>query len=211
MTDSAEKIIFENVTKKYILRDKELTVFENLNLVINPHEFTILIGKSGCGKTTLLRMLMGLEQPTSGRIFIPKEMNIGMMFQEPRLMYWLTVEKNITLGMKKPSGTQVDNVISLVGLDGFKNAFPNQLSGGMQQRVSIARTLIRDTNLLLMDEPFSALDGFTRSSMQNELLRIKKERNLGIIFVTHDINEATLLGERIITIHGGTTEDGIQI
>lgn len=211
MNESRQNIIFENVTKKFKLRDREITVFENLNLLIAPDQFTMLIGKSGCGKTTLLRLLAGLEKPDSGRIIVPQDMHIGMMFQEPRLMYWLTVEKNITLGMHKPEQSAVDRVLSIVGLEGFKNAYPNQLSGGMQQRVSLARTLIRNTNLLLMDEPFSALDGFTRKTMQTELCRIKKDNNLGIIFVTHDINEATLLGERIITIHGGTTEDGIQI
>lgn len=206
-----QKIIFDNVTLKYQLPSRVLTVFENLNLEINPEEFTMLVGKSGCGKTSLLRLLSGLEKPTSGRIIIPENLQLGFVFQESRLMNWLSVEKNISLGLKNPDKSKIKDIISLVGLNGFEKALPHQLSGGMQQRVSLARTLIRDSNLILMDEPFAALDNFTRQSMQQELLKIRSERKIGIIFVTHDINEATFLGERIITVHSGTTGEGLQI
>ncbi len=193
------KIIFDNVSLTFKVHDKEIVVFDKFNLEINPEEITMIIGKSGCGKTTLLKLLANLIKPDSGRIIIPDDLHLGLMFQEPRLMPWLNVEKNIALGLKDVSNTEIKNIIDLVGLSGFEHALPYQLSGGMQQRVSLARTLIRKANLILMDEPFSALDNFTRSAMQKELLRIRKERLLGVIFVTHDINEATLLGDRIIT------------
>ena len=194
------KIIFDNVSLAFNLHGKQIVVFDNFNLEINASELTMIIGKSGCGKTTLLRLLARLLKPDSGKIIIPEDLRIGMMFQEPRLMPWLSIEKNIALGLKKIDKHEIQEIISLVGLSGFEHALPHQLSGGMQQRVSLARTLIRNSNLILMDEPFSALDNFTRSAMQTELIRIRKQKQPGVIFVTHDINEATLLGDRIITL-----------
>jgi sulfonate transport system ATP-binding protein len=198
------KIIFDNVSLSYRLEDKEIVVFDKFNLEISSDELTMIIGKSGCGKTTLLRLLAKLVSPDSGKIIIPEDLKIGMMFQEPRLMPWLNVEKNISLGLKKTDKKEIENIVNLVGLSGFEKALPHQLSGGMQQRVSLARTLIRKSNLVLMDEPFSALDNYTRTAMQQELIRIRKQKQLGCIFVTHDINEATLLGDRIITLGSNT-------
>lgn len=193
-------IKINNVNKSYSIDGQTVKVFDNLNLEFDLSQITVLIGKSGCGKTTLLRLLAGLEKPDSGEIIIPDDIRIGMMFQESRLMPWLTTEKNVVLGMKNPDMNVCKDILRLVGLEGFEKAYPSQLSGGMQQRAALARTLIRDSNLILMDEPFGALDNFTRQAMQQELLKIKDKINAGIIFVTHDMNEATTLGDRIITI-----------
>lgn len=203
-----DNIIFRNVSKTFEIDGRKITVFEDLNLEINPTEITVLIGKSGCGKTTLLRLIAGLEKMTSGEIIIPESLKIGMVFQEARLMPWLTTENNVLLGLKDKRRTNVAEILKLVGLQGFEKAYPSQLSGGMQQRAALARTLIRNSNLILMDEPFGALDAMTRSKMQQELLRVKQETGAGIVFVTHDINEATLLGDRIITIGTNKTITG---
>lgn len=197
-----DKIILKDINKTYTLNDKKVTVFENFSMEFDPGMINVIIGKSGCGKTTLLRMIAGLEKPDSGELIIPEELKVGMVFQEDRLMPWLSCEKNVTLGLKGVDRNAVYSVLETVGLKGFEKAYPSQLSGGMRQRVSLARMLIRDSNLLLMDEPFSALDAFTRKEMQEELLRMRKEMNAGIIFVTHDMNEAMLLGDRIITLGG---------
>lgn len=198
MSDQMIKLI--DVDKKYVVDDHEVIVFDHFNLDINPSEKTVVIGKSGSGKTTLLRLLAGLEKPDKGRIVMPIDLRIGMVFQEPRLMPWLTTEKNVSLGMDNSNKKDVDYILNLVGLKGFEKAYPSQLSGGMKQRVSLARALIRNSNLILMDEPFGALDNFTRNNMQEELLNILKQTKTGIIFVTHDMNEATTIGDRIITI-----------
>ncbi len=196
----SNNIIFKDVDMTFQIDGGTVRVFEKLNLQIDPSEFTVLIGKSGCGKTTLLRLIAGLEQPTGGEIMIPPELKIGTVFQEARLMPWLTCEKNVLLGLKDKSKKDAAEILNLVGLQGFEKAYPSQLSGGMKQRAALARTLIRSSNLLLMDEPFSALDDNTRAALQQELLRIRKETGAGIIFVTHNIEEATTLGDRIITL-----------
>lgn len=195
-----DKIVLKNINKSFVLNDKKVSVFEDFSMEFDPGIINVIIGKSGCGKTTLLRMIAGLEKPDSGEIYIPEELKVGMVFQEDRLMPWLSCEKNVTLGMKGVDKNSVYSVLETVGLKGFEKAYPSQLSGGMRQRVSLARALIRDSNFLLMDEPFSALDAFTRKEMQEELLRVRKKMNAGIIFVTHDMNEAMLLGDRIITL-----------
>lgn len=195
-----EKIVFDRVDMTYKIDGREIRVFEQFDLEIDPSAFTVLIGKSGSGKTTLLRLIAGLETPTAGKLSIPPSLRIGMMFQEARLMPWLTCEKNVLLGLPKDSRKEARDILRLVGLEGFEKAFPYQLSGGMQQRAALARTLMRKANYLLMDEPFGALDAITRKQMQQELLRIRAETNAGILFVTHDIEEATTLGDRIVTI-----------
>lgn len=200
-------IEIEEMDKIYEVGDKRIVVFDKLNLRIDPSEVTVLVGKSGCGKTTLLRLLAGLEKPTSGSITMPEGISSGMVFQEPRLMPWLTCEKNVTLGMKKPDPADTARILKLVGLQGYEKAFSFQLSGGMKQRAALARTLIRKPNLILMDEPFASLDGSARKAMQDELLKIRKETNAGIVFVTHDMSEAFRLGNRILRIENGKTEE----
>ncbi len=197
-----DKIRINNLNMRFSLADRQVEVLKDFNLEIDPKEFTVILGRSGCGKTTLLRLLMKLIEPTTGEIQMPKDINPGLMFQEARLMPWLNCEKNTALGLKDTDPKQISEILELVGLKGFEKAYPHQLSGGMQQRASLARTLIRHSNLILMDEPFAALDSFTRETMQNELLRIRKERNCGVILVTHNIDEALLLADRILLLNG---------
>ncbi len=192
------------LTKTFRIARGEVPVLRGLNLALDPSGITVLVGRSGCGKTTLLRLMAGLLAPTSGRIAMPEGLKTGMVFQEARLMPWLTCEKNVTLGLKRPPPGKARDMLRLVGLEGFAGAYPAQLSGGMQQRAALARTLMRDAGLLLMDEPFAALDSFTRETMQQELLRIRRERGCGVILVTHSIDEALILGERIVLLSGGT-------
>lgn len=199
-------IQLKNIDKVYTVGGREITVFHHLNLSIDPKKITVLTGKSGSGKTTMLRILAGLEQPTGGEIEIPEGLRIGMVFQEPRLMPWLNCEKNVTLGMKKPSKEEREDILRLVGLEGFERAYPSQLSGGMKQRAALARTLIRKPNLILMDEPFSALDDLTKSTMHKELLRIHTETAAGIVFVTHDMAEAFRIGDSVYSLQNNTIE-----
>lgn len=191
--------------KSFRKAGKELPVLQGVDLVLPEKQITVLIGKSGCGKTTLLRILGGLESYDSGQLIRPEGGRIGMVFQQPRLMPWLCVEQNIafsdTAGQLTPG--RVGQLIALTGLTGFEKMKPYQLSGGMQQRVALARALAYDPQWLLMDEPFAALDYFTRMAMQQELLRIQKEAAKGIVFVTHSIEEALTIGNRILLLQGG--------
>ncbi|MBQ7148408.1 MAG: ABC transporter ATP-binding protein [Pseudobutyrivibrio sp.] len=203
------EVHINDVEKVFILENEHLQVLEKTNLTINQGEFVSIVGTSGCGKSTLLKMLIGLEQPTSGNITIgdrvvnTPSVDVGMVFQEARLYPWLTIEKNIEFGLPKgyPKEKKKDLVsyyIELVGLGGFEKAFPAQLSGGMQQRAAIARALVGNPNILLLDEPFGALDAFTRITMQNEVLKIWEKEKRTMILVTHDIDEAIFLSDRII-------------
>lgn len=189
-----------------------LNVLNGVCLSGDTDEITVILGKSGCGKTTLLRILCGLEEQDAGSFSFPGEALPGMVFQEPRLMPWLSVWDNIEFGVPKekrdPKETQ--ELIDVVGLTGFERAKPAQLSGGMQHRAALARTLACRHSMVLMDEPFAALDYFTRAMMQRELLRIHQETGMGIIFVTHNIDEAILLGDRICILSDGRISAGFS-
>lgn len=199
-----DNIQISNLYKSYPIGKEFLEVLKGVNFDIDPRKITVVVGKSGCGKTTLLKLLCGLESPTNGKIVFPEDTRVGMVFQEARLMPWLTCEKNITFGLKKPYDSQrIKKLIQTVGLSGFEKAYPNQLSGGMQQRAALARTLACDCSLILMDEPFAALDYFTRENMQRELLRIRRESSAGVVFVTHSIDEALILGDIIAVMSNG--------
>ncbi|MBS3970737.1 MAG: ABC transporter ATP-binding protein [Clostridia bacterium] len=181
-----------------------------VTLDVAPGEFVSLVGPSGCGKSTLLRMISGLDVPTSGRLYLDGQEILGphyergLMFQDPTLYPWLTVEKNIAIGLEArklhKKREEVREMIKLVGLEGFEQAFPFQLSGGMAQRAAMARALVNHPRVLLLDEPLGALDAFTRMQMQEELLRIWQDRSTTMLFVTHDIDEAVYLSDRIVVM-----------
>jgi NitT/TauT family transport system ATP-binding protein len=200
-------------------------VLEDVDLTIQSGEFFILLGPSGCGKSTLLSMIAGFIEKTSGELIVDQEevnqpgRNRGVVFQQAdsALFPWLTVKGNVEFGlkMKKTSKSireeKSSYFIELVGLKGHEEKFPKELSGGMKQRVQLARVLANDPDILLMDEPFGALDAMTRRTMQTELIRIWKETNKTIIFVTHDIQEALLLGDRIGIMSVGPSSKIIDI
>ncbi|MCI9283240.1 MAG: ATP-binding cassette domain-containing protein [Lachnospiraceae bacterium] len=194
--------------KNYQVSGRCLEVLKGLDLDLADEGITVVLGRSGCGKTTLLRLIAGLETADWGEIAggeMTDPGKIGVIFQEPRLMPWLTVEKNILFGVKKKRQDReaLSYLLALTGLIGFEKARPFQLSGGMQQRVALARALAYEPDFLLMDEPFAALDYFTRTQMQQELLRIHQKENKGILFVTHSIEEALTLGTKIVILENG--------
>lgn len=205
------QVLIDGVSKEFTIDKGNLSVLEDINLSFQQGEFISIVGTSGCGKSTLLKMIIGLEPPTAGQITVAgrvvtkPSVDCGMVFQEARLFPWLTVEDNIEFGItKKFSKSEkkqlVAQHIELVGLHGFEKALPKQLSGGMQQRVSIARALVNKPDVLLLDEPFGALDALTRINMQNEVLKLWEHEKKTMILVTHDIDEAIFLSDRVIVL-----------
>ncbi|WP_117139604.1 ABC transporter ATP-binding protein [Pseudomonas amygdali] len=205
-------VSFKNVRKKFKTTQGDLLALDDFTLDIAEGESIALLGSSGCGKSTLLRMLVGLDTDYEGSICVKGrpvkgiEQERGMVFQEHRLFPWLTVAKNIELGLlndqlsTQERQSKIADHVRLVGLDGFADSYPHQLSGGMAQRVSIARGLVSSPRILLLDEPFGALDANTRTQMQQELLRIRAESRITTILVTHDIEEAIYIADRIILL-----------
>ena len=207
-----------NLTKVFQKSRKEsFCALKDINFEVHEGEFITFVGPSGCGKTTILRILAGLETPTSGLIMFngrtfksgipPKERkHIGFVFQAPNLLEWLTLRKNVEfpleiIGLREEYFLKrVDDVLKLVGLYDFADAYPYELSGGMQQRAGIARALVHDPKILLMDEPFGALDAITREQLNFELLSIWEAQKKTIVFVTHNIGEAVLLSNRVIVM-----------
>ena len=208
----AGTIDIKNLNKQYEVKGKPLKVLDNISLSIKPGEFISIVGSSGCGKSTLLRLLIGLESGYEGEILLDDKrikgtsLDRGIVFQEHRLFPWLTVEQNVGLGLLNAPGTQsakdksVQEHITLVGLKGFEKAYPYQLSGGMSQRVAIARALVNRPEVLLLDEPFGALDALTRTRLQQELQRIWQAEGITAILVTHDVEEAVYLGDRVVVM-----------
>ena len=190
----------------------EVKAIENLNLSIKENEFTVLVGPSGCGKSTLLYMLAGFEKPTSGSILLDNQIikgpgpDRGFVFQDFVLYPWKTVVRNISFGLEIQGFSQKEAIekakqkINLLGLQGFENAYPHTLSGGMKQRVGIARALAYNPKVLLMDEPFGSLDAQTRKLMQEELLRIWNKEKKTVVFVTHSVIEAVFLADRVVVL-----------
>lgn len=205
-------INLKNVRLAYNINNEEHIVINNINIVINKKEFTVILGKSGCGKTSILRIIKGLEQNFSGQVET-NNLKIAYIFQEPRLMSWLNVEDNISFSLDKNkiNKDKINNLIKMVELEKFKKSYPHELSGGMQSRVSIARALAYSPEFLLMDEPFAALDYFTRNNMQEELLKLYKKYNFGVLFVTHSIDEAIKLADRILIMSDGQIKKSISL
>lgn len=219
-----ETLEIRNLNKTFNIVNSELQVLKNININVKYGEFVSIVGESGCGKSTLLKIIAGLSSATEGDVYLKgvkitkPSIQCGMVFQESRLYPWLSVEKNIEFGISKKLPKEekkriVQEHIQLVGLTGFEKALPNQLSGGMQQRVSIARALVNRPNVLLLDEPFGALDALTRINMQNEILRIWESERATMILVTHDIDEAIYLGDRVFVMSRkpGTIKKEIQV
>jgi NitT/TauT family transport system ATP-binding protein len=180
-----------------------------LSAEIEAGAFVSLVGPSGCGKSTVLRLIAGLEQPTRGRVEWPAERAaLGFVFQDPTLMAWASAAKNVALPLELAGVAEAEarerarGALEMVGLAGFADALPRELSGGMRMRVSIARALVAEPNVLLMDEPFSALDEFTRNKLNDDLLRLWSERRFTGIFVTHSVFEAVYLSQRILILSG---------
>lgn len=207
---SSIKICVEEVTHRFTLPgNRELTAIEDTNLCIDKGEIVVLIGQSGCGKTTLLNLMAGLLQPSQGNITINGRKVDGpdssrmVMFQQPCVLPWLNVEENISFGCnlrgeKEGLAEKVMDFIHLIGLDGFEKVYPSGLSGGMMQRVALARSLIGEPDVLLMDEAFSDVDFLTRAKLYDLLLQLWLDSGFTMVLVTHDIEEAMVLGQRIV-------------
>lgn len=205
-------LVADEITMTFQGQQGALEALESVSLQVDAGEFLCIVGSSGCGKSTLLRVLGGLVRPTSGEVYVEGELltaprrQIGFVFQKANLMPWRTVLRNITLpleiqGLKaEQTGRQAKELLRLVGLKGFENAYPHELSGGMEQRVVIARALIHDPAILLLDEPFGALDALTREQMNLELLRIWEAKRKTVVMVTHSIQEAIFLADRILVM-----------
>lgn len=217
-------IKINNLSKTYFLHGKLISALNNINLTINEGSFVTIVGQSGCGKTTLLRLLCDLEKHSSGnmsftnngKIVSRKDIKISIVFQEPRLMPWLTVEQNISFSLhnynnKRLAKEKVDSCLRMLGLESFRNAYPSQISGGMSQRTALGRTICFDPDIILMDEPFGALDAFTRYNLQQELVEIFKTNRKTILFVTHDVTEAVLLGQRVLVFDKGSLSADFEI
>ncbi|MFM0716963.1 ABC transporter ATP-binding protein [Paraburkholderia strydomiana] len=209
---TSEGLDIRHVRKRYVQQDTALDVLDDISLRVRPGEFVSVLGASGCGKSTLLRLIAGLDTDYSGEILVAGEqvrdtsLQRGIVFQDHRLFPWLTASQNILAALRnaplttKQKRDAVAEHIALVGLTGFENAYPNQLSGGMAQRVAIARGLVNRPRVLLLDEPFGALDALTRGRLQNELQRIWEQERITMILVTHDVDEAVYLGDRVVTM-----------
>ena len=202
-----------NVHKQYVVDERPVKVLKGISLQIPEKHITVILGRSGCGKTTLLRLTGGLEKVDQGEIRYGESHRTAFVFQEPRLMPWLTVWNNIRfgLGKKEQDSRKIADIVATVGLDGFEKAYPSQLSGGMQQRTAIARALAYEPSFIMMDEPFAALDYFTREQMQKELMRVQKKQGSSILFVTHSIDEALILGHKIVVIEKGLVKAQYQV
>jgi NitT/TauT family transport system ATP-binding protein len=206
----AGSIQIQNVGQVFRTSGAEVVALSDVSLDIKPGRFVVLVGPSGCGKSTLLMMLAGLRQQTSGSILVngapipaPDPNRVGVVFQEPSLFPWLTAEENVEFPLalrgvaKSERRVKAEEMLNLVGLDGFGKRHPHELSGGMKQRVSIARGLVQDPPVLLMDEPFAALDEQTRMTMGDELLRIWAATGKTVVFVTHSLTEAVYLADEV--------------
>ena len=204
------KLVLEHVSKVYAAQGQPVVALEDINLEVTEGELVCLVGQSGCGKSTLLQILAGLEPPTSGCVYAGgqpvtgPDRRLGMVFQGFSLFPWLDVTGNVGFGLRvrhvKDWREQAERILKLVGLEGFGRAQPRHLSGGMAQRAALARTLVTEPQVLLLDEPFGGLDAFTRMAMQEELVRIWQKARLTTVFVTHDIDEAIYLGDRVVVL-----------
>ena len=211
-TKPTGSLTLKGIRKQFQFKDRELKVLSGFDLNINPGEFVSIVGPSGCGKSTLLRLIAGLDDTYDGVIMLDGQrvagtsLERGLVFQDHRLFPWMTLEQNVALALtnrplsKAAKAKLVAEHIALVGLKGFEKAWPHQLSGGMAQRAAIARALVNEPKVLLLDEPFGALDALTRVHLQTELQRIWLSSGATMIMITHDVEEAIYLGDRVVVM-----------
>ena len=210
--ESRPELSVQHVSKRFTTRGTSLSVLEDVNFEVRKGEFFVIVGPSGCGKSTLLKIVQGLETPSegdirlAGRALAGPTPDRGFVFQQDSLYPWRTVLQNVVFGLELMGIKRAERIrratslIELVGLKGFESHYPSELSGGMRQRVNLARALAIDPEMLLMDEPFAALDALTRETMQQELLRIAAAANKTVLFITHQIDEAVLLADRVLVM-----------
>jgi ABC-type nitrate/sulfonate/bicarbonate transport system ATPase subunit len=212
MVKKAGAIHIENVRKTFTVENAQpLTVLDDINLDFESGEFISLIGPSGCGKSTLLRLIAGLIQSDGGKLFLDNDLidkpgyERGLVFQDPTLFPWKSIYENIAFGLRSRGvyhreKHRIPDFFRLVGLEGFEKSYPHHLSGGMAQRAALARALVNDPKVLLLDEPLGALDAFTRMNMQDELLKIWEKQGMTAIMVTHDVDEVIYMAGRIVVM-----------
>ena len=218
-------IVFDNVTRVFERDGRDFLTLDKVSFTVNDREFVAIVGPSGCGKTTCLRMAAGLEFPTSGSVAVSGRLvtepgpDRAVVFQQFALFPWKTVYQNIDFGLRSKNmdalsrRERITQQVALMGLQGYESAYPHQLSGGMQQRVAIARSYVLDPDVLLMDEPFGALDAQTRVVMQEELIRLSQKNPRTVLFITHAVEEAVYLADRIVvmTRRPGTVREVIDV
>lgn len=205
-----EKLIVKHLNKNFNVDNKSINILNDINLNINEGEFVAIVGHSGCGKSTLLKIIAGLLDYDDGNVTLDNkkitkpDVDRGMVFQEHRLFPWLTIKENLAIGLDNVENKKKEEIIAehlkLVKLEGFENVYPHQLSGGMSQRAAIARALVNAPKVLLLDEPFGALDALTKITLQDEILKIWEKEKTTMIMVTHDIEEAVYLADRIVVM-----------
>lgn len=213
MEEKKVTLKLDNVSKSFakIENDEVTHALNEVDLTLHSGEFISLVGPSGCGKSTILRLIAGLIVPTTGTVSVDGKPvtkpspERGMVFQKPTLFPWLTVEKNIAFSLRmqgklKGNEDRIQQMLDVIGLEAFKDDYPDQLSGGMAQRVALVRSLINEPDILLLDEPLGALDAFTRMNMQDEILKIWYEKKQLAIMVTHDVDEAIYMGTRVLVM-----------
>lgn len=226
MADKQVTLKLDKISKSFakIENDEVTHALSEIDLTLHSGEFVSLVGPSGCGKSTILRLIAGLIVPTTGEVSLngipvtEPSPERGMVFQKPTLFPWLTVEKNIAFSLKmqgklKGNEDKVERMLKVIGLESFKDDYPDQLSGGMAQRVALVRSLINEPDILLLDEPLGALDAFTRMNMQDEILKMWYENKQLAIMVTHDVDEAIYMGTRVLVMDAnpGRIVEDIQI
>ncbi len=207
---TAEKLVINHLNKNFNVDGESVNILNDINLSINKGEFVAIVGHSGCGKSTLLKIIAGLLDYDEGNVTLDNkkitkpDIDRGMVFQEHRLFPWLTIKENLSIGLDKLNKKSKEEIVAehlkLVQLEGFENVYPHQLSGGMSQRAAIARALVNAPKVLLLDEPFGALDALTKIILQEEILKIWEKEKTTMIMVTHDIDEAVYLADRIVVM-----------